>query len=80
MEASAFLSYAGWICGASSGFTGIFCHVLEFCKNNRIYPCGTDSCRNSGSLGLCQISFPWKKTFIYHIYRIDDDAFSGDDA
>ena len=40
----------------------------------------TASDRGSCGLGLCGLPVPGKKVSVYHLYRVDADAFSGDHA
>ena len=80
LEADAFVSYVFSLCGIIIGFAGIFCYVLEFCKDYSSDPYWADSCRNPCSMGICQIPLSGKKASVYYLYRFDDDAFSGNDA
>lgn len=81
LESTSALSDAEILCESPAGFSGVFCDVLEFRK---------DYCRSSGriqipggstgSVGICQISFSGKKSAVYDLCGIDDDALSGNDA
>ena len=41
---------------------------------------GRDPGGSTGSVGICQISFSGKKSAVYDLCGIDDDALSGNDA
>ena len=82
--------------GSASGQAGsyVFWRVLPLYPTLRSYvkvllEFRQDYCRSSGradpggstgSVGICQISFSGKKSAVYDLCGIDDDALSGNDA
>ena len=68
------------LCRSASGLTGILCDVLEFRKDYCRSSGRADPGGSTGSVGICQISFSGKKSAVYDLCGIDDDALSGNDA
>ena len=60
--------------------SGVFCDVLEFRKDYCRSSGRADPGGSTGSVGICQISFSGKKSAVYDLCGIDDDALSGNDA
>ena len=72
--------YAEILCESPAGFSGVFCDVLEFRKDYCRSSGRADPGGSTGSVGICQISFSGKKSAVYDLCGIDDDALSGNDA
>ena len=64
-------TYSATLCRIIVGFSGIFCYVLEFCKNRRGSDCRTDFIGASSSMGICTTGILWKKNFNVFIYCFD---------
>lgn len=58
----------------------LFCDVLEFRQDYCRSSGRADPGGSTGSVGICQISFSGKKSAVYDLCGIDDDALSGNDA
>ena len=74
--------------GSASGqaVSYVFWRVLPLYPTLRSYVTGprssgrADPGGSTGSVGICQISFSGKKSAVYDLCGIDDDALSGNDA
>ena len=77
---SADLAHFGTFADALVGYTAVFCDVLEFRKDYCRSSGRADPGGSTGSVGICQISFSGKKSAVYDLCGIDDDALSGNDA
>lgn len=80
LESTSALSDAEILCESPAGFSGVFCDVLEFRKDYCRSSGRADPGGSTGSVGICQISFSGKKSAVYDLCGIDDDALSGNDA
>lgn len=80
LESTSALSDAEILCESPAGFSGVFCDVLEFRKDYCRSSGRADPGGSTGSVGICQISFFGKKSAVYDLCGIDDDALSGNDA
>ena len=79
-QSTSALSDAEILCESPAGFSGVFCDVLEFRKDYCRSSGRADPGGSTGSVGICQISFSGKKSAVYDLCGIDDDALSGNDA
>ena len=80
MEAVSPISYGRTLLEASIVYASVLYGVLEFLKAGGSHIGRTASDRGSCGLGLGGLPVPGKKVSVYHLYRADADAFSGDHA
>lgn len=80
LESTSALSDAEILCESPAGFSGVFVMFWNSVKITVGVLAGADPGGSTGSVGICQISFSGKKSAVYDLCGIDDDALSGNDA
>ena len=63
-----------------TGYSTIFCYVLEFSENYGWSSFWTDFDRGTGGMGAFKVQISNAQTTVFSLYYLDDDAVPGYDA
>lgn len=80
MDMAAVGAHSSALCGTAAGFSGIFCHVLEFDEDHSRCDCWTAPGGPSGGMGICKVGFYRQKNTPVVIYCADAVSVSDPDA